>query len=219
MASECGVSFNICRMRITELDTVGNVKNVTPNSYVTDGVQSIAITVNKETGNNFSVRNGCGCSISKVKLPDTFNWFEFTFTDSQDEPQLEAMLLGQPTISAGGIVVGINADFSLDCDEQNPAVALEFWTQNYSGSAISGTYPYFHWVFPWVEWTLGDSTFQEGPAPRVYTGQSKGNQLWGSGPYGDGPPDGSDVGDFARWLTAESLPAAGCSGVHVAPGS
>lgn len=214
--AECGVSFNVCRVRVTELDSLGNGGG---NVYVTDGVQSVALAVNTDTGNSFNVRNGCGCSISRIKLPDVFNWFEITFTDAEDEPELEALLTGQATISSGGNVVGINADFDLACDQAHPAVAFEFWTQHYVGSALDGSLPYYHWVFPWTEWVIGNTTYQEGPAAPVYTGTSKGNLLWGSGPHGDGPPDGSDVTEYARWLTATPPPTATCAGTTVAPGS
>lgn len=216
MAVSCGVSFNICRLRITELDEVGNGGGAT---YVTDQVQSVAVSVNQDTGNSFVVRNGCGCKISSVRLPNVFNGFEFTFTDASLEPALQALALGADTIADGADTVGLHFAGELSCDEANPAVALEFWTQHYVGSSIDGTYPYVHWVFPWTEWTLGDNTFEEGPASPVLTGTSKGNQRWGSGPHGDGPPDGSDVIEGAYWLTDTALPAADCAAGTVAPGS
>ena len=59
-------------VRITRLDENGNVI-AGKNSYVTDKPVSINVNPNIETGNNFPVRNGCGCKISSRKFPDTFN--------------------------------------------------------------------------------------------------------------------------------------------------
>ena len=52
------------------------------------------------------------------------------------------------------------------------------------------------------------------------TGFSRSNALWGDGPYGDGPPDGSDVGiEGSYWKTADLPPAANCVIAAVTPGS
>ena len=77
MAFNCGVSFGACLVRITRVDENGNVI-AGDNTYVTDKPISISVNPNIETGQRFSVRNGCGCSISRRKFPDTFNWWELT---------------------------------------------------------------------------------------------------------------------------------------------
>src|SRR5687767_5864288 len=77
VAFSCGVSFGACMVRITKVDENGNVI-AGQNSYVSDKPISISVNPNIETGNSFSVRNGCGCSISRRKFPDTFNWWELS---------------------------------------------------------------------------------------------------------------------------------------------
>ena len=75
MAFNCGVSFGACLGqdheggRERERDR-GN------NTYVSDKPVSINVNPNIETGNNFPVRNGCGCKIASRKFPDTFNCWE-----------------------------------------------------------------------------------------------------------------------------------------------
>lgn len=209
MAYNCGVSFGLCAVRVTRVDASGNVI-AGDNSYVTDAAISLTLTPNVETGNTVSVRNGCGCSIARFKFADTFNWFEFTFAAAQLEPEMIAFMLGSQTIEDGADTVGLAFTDALACNEDEPAVAFEFWTQHIVGSGLDGTYPYFHWVFPMTIWQLGDNTFEEDAAQPTLTGFSRTNQQWGEGPYSDGPPDSQDIRDGGFWATADPLPTAEC---------
>lgn len=214
MAFNCGVSFGLCAVRITRVDANGTVI-AGDNSYVTDKAISLSVTPNIETGDTVSVRNGCGCSIARFKFPDTFNWFEFQFNAAALEPEMIAFMLGAATIEDGADVVGLAFPSQLECNEDQPAVAFEFWTQHIVGSGLDGDYPYFHWVFPMSIWQLADNTFEEDAAQPSLQGFSRTNQQWGAGPYGDGPPDGEDIRDGAFWATADPLPTAACAAVAV----
>lgn len=214
MAVNCGVSFGICALRATMVDAAGNVV-AGPYSYVTDNIISLGLRPNIEEGQTFSSRNGCGCSIARFKANDTFNWFEFTLAQAALEPELMALLLGSPTIEDGGDVVGQAFAGALACDDDEPAVALEFWTKHIVGSGQDGTYPWIHWVFPKTVWRLGDNTFEEGIANPTVEGFSRTNQQWGDGPYGDGPPDSQDISDGGWWKTDVDPPSAACEAVEV----
>lgn len=214
MAVNCGVSFGLCAVRVTRVSAAGNVI-AGQNAYVTDKPLSITLTPNIETGNTFSVRNGCGCSIARFKSADTFNWFEFTFVQAALEPAMQAFLLGAETIVDGADTVGLAFPSSLECDEDEPAVALEFWTQHIVGSGQDGQFPWFHWVFPKTVWALSDNTFEEDIAQPSLSGFSRTNQQWGDGPYGDGPPDGQDIREGGYWKTDQDPPAALCAPVSV----
>jgi hypothetical protein len=210
MAVNCGVSFGICVARLTLVDADGVVIGNTNNSYVTDNALSISVTPNIETGNTFSARNGCGCSIARFKANDIFNWFEFSFRAAALEPQMMSMLLGAETIENGLDVVGMAFQGALDCNDDEPAVALEFWTKHIVGSSQDAAYPWVHWVFPRTVWQLGDNTFEEGIAEPTVNGFSRTNAMWGDGPYADGPPDSQDISEGGWWKTATAPPDAAC---------
>lgn len=210
MAVNCGVSFGLCAVRITKVDASGNVV-AGDNMYVTDKPLSIGLTPNIETGNTFSVRNGCGCSIARFKANDTFNWFEFTFASAALEPEMQAFLLGAETIVDGSDTVGLAFPGALDCSDDEPAVALEFWTQHIVGSGQDGALPWFHWVFPKTVWHLADNTFEEDIAKPSLAGFSRTNQQWGEGPYADGPPDDQDIREGGYWKTDVDPPTADCA--------
>ena len=214
MAVNCGVSFGLCRVRITRVDAQGNVI-AGSNAYVTDQAQTITVTPNIETGNTVSVRNGCGCSVARFKFNDTFNWFEFSFGNAALEPEMMAFMLGANTIADGADTVGLAFQGALACDETEPAVALEFWTEHIVGSGQDGSYPWIHWVFPKTVWQLGDNTFEEDAAQLSLNGFSRTNTNWGDGPYGDGPPDGEDISEGGFWKTADVPPTADCAATSV----
>lgn len=219
MAVNCGVSFGLCAVRVTVVDAEGNVVGTAGNSYVTDKPKSISVNPNIETGQTFSERNGCGCSVARFKANDIFNWFEFSFAQASLEPELHALLLGSATITDGADVVGLAFGSALECDADEPAVALEFWTKHIVGSGQDGSFPWVHWVFPKTVWQLGNNTFEEGIANPTLNGFSRTNQLWGNGPYGDGPPDGEDIPEGGYWKTDVAPPTAACGSATVAPGS
>lgn len=210
MSVNCGVSFGVCAVRLTRVDAEGNVI-AGLNSYVTDKALSVALSPNIDTGNTFAVRNGCGCSLARFKAPDTFNWFEFTFTSAALEPEMQAFLLGADAIMDGSDAVGVNYPGALVCNEDEPAVAFEFWTQHIVGSAQDSQFPWFHWVFPRTIWHLDNNTFEEAIANPVVAGFSRTNALWGRGPYGDGPPDNQHIEEGGWWKTDVDPPTAECA--------
>lgn len=214
MSVNCGVSFGICAVRLTRVDADGNVI-AGENSYVTDKPISVGVSVNKETGNSFSVRNGCGCGIARFKADDIFNWFEFTFTEAALEPIMQEFLLGADGILDGADTVGVSYPGALACDDPVPAVAFEFWTQHIVGSAQDAALPWFHFVFPRTIWSLGDETFQEDISQPVVVGFSRTNTLWGRGPYGDGPPDDTHIEEGGWWKTDVDPPTAECVAQNV----
>lgn len=219
MAVNCGVSFGVCAVRVTKVDAQGNVQGTTDNSYVTDAVTQVTLTPNIEAGATFSQKNGCGCKVASVKSNDTFNWFEFSFQNSKLEPSLLAMLLGSNTIADGADIVGQAFVGALECDEDEPAVALEFWTKHMVGSGQDALRPWIHWVFPKTVWQLGDNTFEEGIALPTVNGFSRTNNNWGDGPYGDGPPDSEPIPEGGWWQTDEDPPTAECAPGDVTPSS
>lgn len=219
MAVNCGVSFGLCVMRVTKVDAAGNVVNEPANSYVSDKLVSIGLSPNIETGDTFSLRNGCGCSISRFKSNDIFNWFEFTFAGGALEPEMMALMIGAETIVDGADVVGLAFPSQLDCDEDEPAVSLEFWTKHIVGSGQDGLHPWVHWVFPKTVWQLGDNSAEEDFLQTALTGFSRTNSQWGGGPYGDGPPDDQDISEGGYWKTDIDPPTAACVAAEVEPGS
>lgn len=215
MAVNCGLSFGICRMRVTKVDGLGNVVAGATNSYTSDKMVQIGVNPNIETGQSFSRRNGCGCSLSRRKSKNIFNWWEFAFEDGALEPEMEALMTGGAAITDGSDVVGLAFPGAIACDEDEPAVALEFWTEHDFNGAQDSLLPWVHWVYPHTIWAYGDRTAQEDYLTPTLNGFSQANPQWGAGPYGDGPPDGEDLTNGGYWKTDVDPPAASCAGSSV----
>lgn len=216
MAVNCGVSFGVCAVRLTKVDCNGNVVAGSTNSYVTDKLISIGLSPNIETGTTFSLRSGCGCSISRFRGEDIFNWFEFTIAAGGLEPEMLALMLNAETIVDGADIVGLAfPSESESCDPCSDSVALEFWTKHIVGSGQDGIHPWIHWVFPMSVWQMGDNTAEEDFLQTALTGFSRTNTQWGDGPYGDGPPDGQDIREGGWWKTDVDPPTASCAGGSV----
>ncbi len=210
----CGPSFGVCAIRVTRVDGLGNVI-AGSNAYVSNNPISVAQGVNKETGTSFSLRNGCGCGLSRFKAPDVFNWFEFTLTVAEFEPILESFLLGAATIEDGSDVVGVAYPSALTCGDEEPAVAFEFWTQHINGSAQDTVFPWLHHVYPMTIWSLDASTYEEDFNKPSYTAFSRTNDNWGDGPYGDGPPDSELAPEGDKFWTDVEPPTAECASQSV----
>ena len=214
MAVNCGVSFGLCRARITRVDASGNVI-AGLFAYITDLPLTVTVTPNIEAGNSIVVRNGCGCAVARKKFADTFNWWEFSFQDTALEPQMEAFMLGAETIVDAADVVGLAYPSSLACDEDEPAVAFEFWTEHGVGSGQDATFPWVHFVYPMTIWQQAANTFEAAAAQPGLNGFSRTNPQWGDGPYGDGPPDGQDIREGGYWKTDIDPPTAECAAQSV----
>ncbi len=214
MSAVCGPSWGACTVRITRVDSLGNVI-AGNNAYVTNNPISIVQAPNKETGTSFSLRNGCGCGLSRFKAPDLFNWWDLTLTMAEFEPQFEAFLTGSPTIEDSGDVVGIAYLGALSCSDDEPAVAIEWWTEHINGSAQDTTFPWLHHVIPMTIWTPDSSTYEEDFNKPAFTGFSRTNENWGDGPYSDGPPDSEDISEGGKWWTDVPPPDGECAAVPV----
>jgi hypothetical protein len=205
----CGVPYGLCAIRVTRLDSDGNADD---DYAVSRRPVTVGFNPNIDQGTDVTARDGCGCATAQIKGRPVFNWFEFAFGKDVLEPAIEAMMTGDTPIVAAGLVVGLNGASSLECDEDPTYVGFEFWAKHYVGSSPDATYKLVHWVFPRTRWWWGDNTQEEGVGRTVMNGVSASNPLWGSGPFGDGPPDGQDVVEWARWFTNDDLPTATACG-------
>ncbi len=212
MAAECGVEWGVCTIRVTRVDSTGRVI-AGNNSYVSNSVISVAQNINKEAGQSFTVRNGCGCGQAQFRQRDQFNWWEFTFVKAKLEPVLTSFLTGAALITDGADTVGVAwpDNDQTDCATEETGVAFEFWTEQIVGSAQASDFPWVHHVYPYTSWSEGNNTHAEAFLEDTIDGFSRTNNLWGDGPYGDGPPDGEWIGNGGWWKTDVPPPDAECN--------
>lgn len=218
--AECTIPFEICRLRVTRLDDIGNVAAGPNNYWVTDKLTELQITPEIETGDDRVLKGGCGCIIAAAKLPDLRKRWTLKLTKGSVEPGLDELLLGDTLISAGGSPIGTwSAPQIGDCVGNPPNVAIEAWAKNWLFDHQDPTYPWIQLLFVMSLWQRDQETFNDDLSVSPVNGFTRANDLWGHGPYGTQPeavPVGADRG---LWFTAHDPPAAACAFGTIAPSS
>jgi hypothetical protein len=219
MTAICPSSILACGMRVTLLDSLGDVAPGPNNSYVTDGLIQIQFTPDLFVPPEREQVSGCNCVIASAKFPSLLKRFDLTIDKGQLEPGLESLMTGADVVLSGPDPIGAWWPNNAQCGETPPPfVALEVWSQAYEGNAQSEVLPNIHWVWPKTQWVLGQSTLNNDIKQDQLVGFSIPNSLWGQGPYGDGP--GENVGPMGGyWFTADDPPAAACGYATVVPSS
>ncbi len=219
MTAICPSSILACGMRVTLLDSLGNVSPDANNFWVSDDLIQITTTPELATGSDRELRSGCDCVIASAKFPDLLKRFTFEIQKGQLQPGLEALMLGEDVILDGADPIGAWFANNSECGAAPiPNVALEVWSQAYEGNGQSQTLPFIHWIWPLTRWQLGASTLSSDFKQTVLTGFSDPNTRWGHGPYNDDP--GEVVGPLGGyWFTATAPPAAECAYQTVSPSS
>lgn len=226
----CGISLGVCRVRITLLDATGCIASQADNSYVLSDIIQIVLTPNIETGTSSTLIGGCGCKIASFKAPDNINRYDLTLSTPTKSPAFESLLMGGGVGYDDSVIpvpIGFSAPGNLGCDEEQPPVALEFWTKNWNDDAQDPDLPWIHWVFPQTLWVPGPETASNDFMQPDFAGFSRTNSCWGQGPYNDGPEDiygsgaaGIDTSANYFWFySPEDPPTAACAFATIAPSS
>lgn len=218
MAVECGPSLQLCAVRVTLLDDVGNISPDTDNVYITDLLLSMAVNPDIQQGANQILTGGCDCTVADYRGTDKLRRFLFQMGTAAVEPGLLALLIGADVITDAGDIIGVTWPGPQECGTNPTAVALEFWTRHWVGDAVDPVWPWFHHVYPSTSWQIGNQQYANDFAQPQINGFSRQNLLWGNGPYGD-QPAGIDISRGGFYLTAEDPPVATCGFSHVVPGS
>lgn len=222
MANLCLVARGLCRFRATLLDELGAVANVANNSYVSGHLVNIGISPDIETGDEGTLKNGCGATEASFADNDSVKRYNIAIADARDEPSLRAMMLGLDLILDGSDVVG-TSDVDQTADDFEPArVAIEAWIKLYDSDAQDQTRPWKYINFPGTySWVPQDIEIGADFSTPGFAGKSFKNELWGDGPYGDVTldPAGQLGPIFNAFQIADEPPEGSCNFEHVHAGS
>ncbi len=222
-------SIKLCALRVTLLDSLGNVAPG-PNNYVATIAESrIQYTGVVDQGKDLYYRDGCDRPRFSYKSPTLLRRFDLQVDQYGLEPAVQSIMLGAPVLDdVDGDPVGF--EYALqDCptDPEPPLVAVEGWTWAVECDAQVAATPYWYFVWPAVQWSTDQAIALEVDLlqPKL-TGFTKRNPLWGHGPYGGvvlGAAGGDDfessTGGLAVFLTSTPPPEDTCGFGTVTPGS
>lgn len=217
---DCTIPFEICRLRVTRLDAVGNVAPEPNNFWVTDKITQLVITPDVETGADRVLLGGCGCIIAAAKISDLRKRWTVAIDKGSIEPGLEELLLGDTVITSGGDAIGVWSTPQIGCDTSGPPnVAIEAWSKNYDFDHQDAALPWIHTIFPMAEFQRTAQTLNDDFATSGVTGFTRVNPVWGNGPYADQPEAVAAGADMGQFKTAIDPPAAACAYGSITPGS
>lgn len=195
----CYQSLDLCAVRASVLNADGTRIGSNPNgsAYNLSPI-SLGRSPIVSTGESFEQRDGCGNICVSITDPDVTTGENLTLTLCQLDLELINILTGASVLlDGGGEVFGVEApDPSVT---QNP-VEFHAWTKAYSGSSqVASPRNYWHWVWPKVQWNIGDWTIERGILSIVLTGRAAANANLGSGSFADLPAAGVQQ-FFGVWL-------------------
>jgi hypothetical protein len=185
MATQCFTPFKIPRVRVTKLNSCGQVVTGSCSQVVSDGIISVAMTKNYEDREEFFVKNGDGVFCVKETNPPILKWIDLVLTFCNVDPDIINIATGEPLYSSDDA-----AATKIGWSTEEGAVlasnfAFEGWTRlSSTGVACTGGTEFGYSIFPWVvEGTIGDMTLENGVANFVINARTRSNSLWGTGPY------------------------------------
>lgn len=209
MSSICAGTLHLCRLRVTRLDSLGNVEPGPNNYYVTDHPIQLAVTPMIEAGVDRTLVGGCDCIDMYYHGYDKLKGFTFTLDQARFEPELLEIMTGASLISQGGSGAGNWWRAQTDCSEAvQPNIAVEGWQDTWEDDhPAAPAIRYTHWVWPSSFWQIAAHTLGNDFTQPQLTGFSRANPYWGLGPYGDFPEAAEVLGGYFR---TDQIPTALC---------
>ena len=183
-ASIQGVSI-----RVTRLDSAGNLLNGAGDSYTTSAFIRTSFTPEYEEGDEITEKAADGTVCVVYKSPDTLKRITMEVAICEPDPELTQLM-------SGGLLLRKNLGTFAAPDRKSigwssPAVgddpaatgvAIEVWSNAIKDGKKSSTLPYFHWVFPYCKVRQsGDRVIENGLLANTFEGYGLGNTLFGSG--------------------------------------
>jgi hypothetical protein len=185
VATRCFTPFKIPRVRVTRLNSCGEVVTGSCSQVVSDGIISIAMTKNYEDREEFFIKNGDGRFCVRETVAPILKWIDLVITFCNVDPDIVNIVAAEPLYTsddAAETKIGYSTDEDSAFDVN---FALEGWTRlSGTGMSCSGGVEYGYFLWPWmVEGTIGDMTLENGVANFTVNARTHGDSLWGVGPY------------------------------------
>src|SRR5690606_15481572 len=193
MANKC---FSLLRgevLRATRLDRCGRLVDTACSAIVTDGFISVAFTSNITEGETITVTKANGKQCVNDTPPSEFDSVGGTIAFCNVDPELYAMLTGQPVeYDANGDAVGFRMRKGVSL--AGSGVALELWSNVPGEVCEGGEGSWGYLLLPFLQGgVLGDFTLENNAVTFTIQGMvTKSGNEWGVGPY-DVVPDEDGV--------------------------
>lgn len=186
---EYAASIQGVSIRVTRLDSAGNLMNGPGDSYTTSAFMRISFTPEYEEGDEITEKGANGVVCVTYKAPDTLKRITMELAICEPDPELSALLSGglllrknlgtaesPDTKSIGWAAPGVGDD------PAGNGVAVEAWSHAVKDGKKAGVLPYFHWIFPYAKFRQsGDRVIENGLLANTFEGYGLGNATFKSG--------------------------------------
>jgi hypothetical protein len=186
---EYAASIQGVSIRVTRLDSAGNLMGGAGDSYTTSAFMRISFTPEYEEGDEITEKGANGVVCVTYKAPDTLKRITMELAICEPDPELSALLSGglllrknlgtdaEPnTKSIGWAAPGVGDD------PAGNGVAVEAWSHAVKDGKKAGILPYFHWIFPYAKFRQsGDRVIENGLLANTFEGYGLGNATFKSG--------------------------------------
>ena len=185
-ASIGGVALRATRLGPNGAPLVGaNSAYVQTSSFI-----SLSFTPELEEGDEFTQKGANGEVCATFKMPDTLKRVNLELAICDPDPEFTHLVSGGTllTVTPGGggtpETVGWAAQ-ETGIDALPDGIALEVWTNAITDGKRDNTYPYYHFIFPFVNLRpSGDRVIANEIMAQTFSGSGVGNIGFGEGPDG-----------------------------------
>jgi hypothetical protein len=179
-------------IRVTRLDSIGNLMTGPMDSYTTSSFIRVSFTPEYEEGDEITEKAADGTVCVTFKAPDTLKRVTMEVAICDPDPEFTALVGGgllltrqgspgdQSTTRSVGWAAGQVGE-----DPSRDGVAVEVWSYAVQNGKKAPNNPYFHWVFPYVKVRQsGDRVIENGLLANTFEGFGLGNENFDIGPDG-----------------------------------
>jgi hypothetical protein len=186
---EYAASIQGVSIRVTRLDSAGNLLTGPADSYTTSAFMRISFTPEYEEGDEITEKGANGVVCVTYKAPDTLKRITMELAICEPDPELSALLSGGLLLRKN---VGTAGDSNVKSvgwaapgvgdDPAGNGVAIEAWSHAVKDGKRAGALPYFHWIFPYAKFRQsGDRVIENGLMANTFEGYGLGNASFQSG--------------------------------------
>ncbi len=177
-------------IRATRLDVTGALQNGPGDSYTTSAFMRVSFTPEYEEGDEITEKGANGKICVAFKADDTLKRITMELAICEPDPEFTNLLAGglllRKNIGTFGTPnhqsIGWAAPAVGDAPSGN-GVAIETWSLAIVEGKPSSTFPYWHWIFPYVKLRQsGDRVIENGLLANTFEGFGLGNSLFDTGP-------------------------------------
>lgn len=190
-----------CAIRVSILDLDGTPTVDASASYVSDCLSKLTITPNYEAGSEIKEDNACGNTYVDFLAEASLTRVNIDIDLMAPDPNLLEVLASAGRRLNGAFGVGWGLP---PLGKVTGQCAIELWAQRINNGKLDPTFPYAHWILPYVKNVqFGAHEFSNTVGHTLLTAEGYENANFLDGPQNDWPT----VSDrAAMWIPTATIP-------------